>query len=133
MRASRYCLFAEHEKLNTAGHRCRIGIDKDQPSVDIAIGGTAVDRRNRFPERAVVEYGAVDEGGGGGIDIGPEREGPPRLRLCVRLTDQLVPTEIGDDEADMGSCFPVFLENLPVFGGGKKKAIGHEQAITERD
>jgi len=34
-----------------------MGIDKDQPSVNIAIGGTAVDRGNRFPERTVVEDG----------------------------------------------------------------------------
>src|SRR5262249_3963998 len=56
-----------------AGHRRRrIGIDIDQPPVDSAIGGTAVDRRNCFSERAVVEHRAVNEGGSGGTNSRPE-------------------------------------------------------------
>jgi hypothetical protein len=43
-------------------------IDIEQATVDLAVGGAAVDCRNRLLERPVVEHRAVDEGHRGRID-----------------------------------------------------------------
>ncbi len=47
-----------------------VRLDIDEPAVDLAIGRPAVDGGDRLLERPVVEHGAVDERGRGGIDAG---------------------------------------------------------------
>ncbi len=50
----------------------RVRVDIDQPAVDLAIGRPAMDRRDRLLERAIVEHGAVEEGGRGRVDAGTQ-------------------------------------------------------------